>query len=543
MKIIIALLLSCFAASSAQLSINIGTANNDGTGDTLRSAFAKVNTNFTTLFSGITTWGNSVFVATNGNDSTGTRNNPAFPFATPYAAVQAATSGDTVFVFPGTYHTATNLWKNGVNMIFYQCSLTSTNRTNDGGFALFDDRFYSGGVTSRVQFAGSKLIWSAFSDRQTNANGSLSTLRPTNTIGAIVVTNPLSDITWIGGGIDYDMVQPSMSLGALAVVNCRTSYWEFPDGINDQRRHLGNVYIGVDEVSDPVYATAAGCAIYWERGEMFVKAGQLSGTAYTLWPNTDFASYPRQITNNLWVTADFMDGKIYSTSGATNYDWKIWVDVKEHRNGTNQYFPSPIWLSGGSSFYYRSFKTAEFSGQDQGSSGGPLMFVTTNSYGTYGGQPRAWVTSQKWSSPGAFIANYGGDIRSVNVDDYELIRGQYTAAMTLPGIANYPSVNGNIRIMGGSMTITNGFGILHAGGTTDVFGLRLTTLGFTNSPVVARTNGLVLTSVRIVNTNSIAVASDVNATNTVTMQSVWLNAVTGKVVTAVGPVLTNLFVR
>ena len=35
----------------AQLSLNVGSNANDGTGDTLRDAMVKVNTNFTELFS------------------------------------------------------------------------------------------------------------------------------------------------------------------------------------------------------------------------------------------------------------------------------------------------------------------------------------------------------------------------------------------------------------------------------------------------------------------------------------------------------------
>lgn len=41
------------SANAAQLTINVGTTNNDGTGDTLRSAFQKVNTNFNTIFAGL----------------------------------------------------------------------------------------------------------------------------------------------------------------------------------------------------------------------------------------------------------------------------------------------------------------------------------------------------------------------------------------------------------------------------------------------------------------------------------------------------------
>lgn len=45
----------------AQQSINYGTDNNDGTGDTLRAAMAKIEANFTELY-GMTSGGSGTFV-------------------------------------------------------------------------------------------------------------------------------------------------------------------------------------------------------------------------------------------------------------------------------------------------------------------------------------------------------------------------------------------------------------------------------------------------------------------------------------------------
>lgn len=46
----VALVLSVLSTPAAQLTINVGTTANDGTGDTLRTAGGKINTNFTALF-------------------------------------------------------------------------------------------------------------------------------------------------------------------------------------------------------------------------------------------------------------------------------------------------------------------------------------------------------------------------------------------------------------------------------------------------------------------------------------------------------------
>jgi hypothetical protein len=82
----------------------------------------------------ITDLGKILFVSETGDDSTGTRGDINKPFRNLYAAKSASTSGDTVYVFPGTWtydNTATagkpyddnvetlvNLWKDGVNYYF-----------------------------------------------------------------------------------------------------------------------------------------------------------------------------------------------------------------------------------------------------------------------------------------------------------------------------------------------------------------------------------------------------------------------------------------
>ena len=82
---------------------------------------------------------NTLYVAVNGNDTTGARNNLAKPFLTLEAARDAAVSGDTIFVYPGAYAvttTATNgLAKDGVNWFFYPGAIV-TKTTNGWMFNM-----------------------------------------------------------------------------------------------------------------------------------------------------------------------------------------------------------------------------------------------------------------------------------------------------------------------------------------------------------------------------------------------------------------------
>lgn len=81
--------------------------------------------------------GNTLWVdAVNGNDSTGQRGQLGAPFLTLTAAKNAATSGDMIFVLPGTYNER-NLLKNGVNWYFSPGAVVAYNGTSAGG--IFDD--------------------------------------------------------------------------------------------------------------------------------------------------------------------------------------------------------------------------------------------------------------------------------------------------------------------------------------------------------------------------------------------------------------------
>jgi hypothetical protein len=102
--------------------------------------------------------GDILFVATTGDDSTGTKGDINKPYRNLYAAKSASTSGDTVYVFPGTWtydnrdsagkpfngniETLVNLWKDGVNYYFSPNSKVVF--LNQGGFigAGAGDRMY-----------------------------------------------------------------------------------------------------------------------------------------------------------------------------------------------------------------------------------------------------------------------------------------------------------------------------------------------------------------------------------------------------------------
>jgi hypothetical protein len=129
----------------------------------VKSVYDWVTTSFVTGLS----FANTLHVATNGNDTTGARNNLAKPFLTLEAARDAAASGDTIFVYPGSYTVTTTdtngLAKSGVNWFFYPGAIL-TKTTNGWMFSLSGlvsacnvygkGAFYKTGGTLGIHWAG-----------------------------------------------------------------------------------------------------------------------------------------------------------------------------------------------------------------------------------------------------------------------------------------------------------------------------------------------------------------------------------------------------
>lgn len=83
-----------------------------------------------------------LYVSPTGNDGSALRGHVDYPYATVYAAIQAASAGDTVYLLPGTHTVAQgqNLAKNGINLhIAAGATLSFTNTTAGRTAALFDE--------------------------------------------------------------------------------------------------------------------------------------------------------------------------------------------------------------------------------------------------------------------------------------------------------------------------------------------------------------------------------------------------------------------
>lgn len=89
--------------------------------DTIASAVHKSETNISRV----------LFVDPNGNDLTGSKGNISKPYQTIEAAWSAATTGDTIHVFPGDYTVTTNLAKDAVTYYFEEGAIVRKSASGD----------------------------------------------------------------------------------------------------------------------------------------------------------------------------------------------------------------------------------------------------------------------------------------------------------------------------------------------------------------------------------------------------------------------------
>lgn len=158
---------------------------------------------------------NVVYVATNGNDSLGARNDISRPFLTLEAAVNSAISGDTIVVYSGTYTvttTATNgIAKSGVNYYFYPN--TTVNKATTG------DIFNTTSLTTFNVYGYASFNKTSGAGRIFNNNGAITfnfeALDLINSTGDCFLIGPASQL----GGINMSIKFRNGTSSAGTVIN------------------------------------------------------------------------------------------------------------------------------------------------------------------------------------------------------------------------------------------------------------------------------------------------------------------------------------
>jgi hypothetical protein len=419
----------------------------------------------------------TLWVSSAGNDAIALRGRIDRPFATPTAAKAAATNGDTISVLPGTYHNSSNLLKAGVNWFGWPgATLTFTNTTNNGpGWGIFDDR-WSGAVTSVVSGAFDLLWCSGLPG--TNALGG-ACCYPTNVLAAVVNTNPATKLSMQCESIKY--ISLGTSHAAIWSINGNGAFFrarEILDLFN-----ATNFFVGLDDISDPVYEQSQGIGFYWESGETYLNSGVVSGRQYSFYAKANADAH-----SNLWITCDHAIGLYYIDGTSAPADWRTWADIKELETQTNSAGGNTWTVLGGGKHYLTVLKIHS-----------PIVTAVN----ILGGE--TWLNCQKISSATRFINLIGGTLHATIMDWEDL--GVVEGILVKSG--------GNLQLKaGGRMVVLNGVGLdydIGATGRVANFTIDTKTTSSTNNPcVLLKTNGLILANCVLV---SSATANGIMATS------------------------------
>lgn len=383
--------------------------------------------------------GNMIYVdAVNGDDDTGEVGQPTLPFLTLAAAQTAASSGDLIDVYPGSYTLTAALGKNGVNWNL-RAGVTIT-RTNTAINPANLSVFYDGGTAMTFRVSGrGDLVLSG--QNAADAGGA----------GCVHVSHASSNITVECRSILTDCAGSGDSTGPAYCVY----------------QTAGTCVVKADTIE--IDSDGASYGIWWVNGALNVTAlsiigndsggaigGELvttaTGEAYIVAQSIIGSSYPVSLASTdteakMWVTANEIASSSTGRGAVYVYSGKLYVTAQKLSKGT-QAIPDVNGVVGGN--------------------GGQLWLVgcgkLTSTYG-YG------------------IACQGATIRGDVLQIEDL--GNMTNAIKMEA--------GTLELRGAQATMTVGNGVNHSAGTARLMGCRFdTSASAGKNPVTVSGSGLIL---------------------------------------------------
>jgi hypothetical protein len=357
------------------------------------------------------------------------------PYTNLISAKNAANNGDLILVHPGVY-SETDLLKNGVNWHFFAGAIISNLISTATG--VFTDN--GNAVTSIIS---GELEISHVSSYQPPRGGV--------TWGVIQLSNSLSVLRFAAKKIflsDNAHVFDNSALCGIAIKKCRMAEFD-----------IGHI-LDQDASGGISYATM----VYWEDGETFIRCNKIEASnGWGVWMVEPAAGS----SANLHLEAQLIQSSAWSAvrfEGRTEY-WKAWISAKEIQ-GASTGAEATIWATGGGKIYVYADKISDI---PLGNSWGAVV-VATNT--------QAWITAQKIS--GTRFVYVDGAILYCNALHYE----------DSGTIAGFWFTNHSRAFISGQVaTVKNGVGIVHAGGTNQVEGLKVIA---NDHAAYVRASGLIL---------------------------------------------------
>ena len=375
--------------------------------------------------------GNTLWVdAVNGDDATGVSGRQDRPFLTLEEARDAAASGDTIHVRPGSYATTTSLARDRVNWygdVGAKITMDSSGGANGIFFNDSDALTYTVGGHFEIELT---------------VSGTASEVQ-----AAVYVNNAAADVVISCKRID-----------TIAITDT-------PDSIYGVAGIHGSLYVDVLERISLTGLLGAS-AVFWTDGPMYVRCPHITSdwsavTSYSGNTNDEFFVDSQLIESNSDAAAT-----ISVVMGVATL--RTWIQaqniINRHANGP------ALAISGAGKFYLQCEKI-------QGSG----VAAIDVSFGL-NGPVEVWITTQKIASFSVILSASAGIIR-LTAQEYEDLGGMTSGIVSTPSGGAPPDPV--IFLDGGDMELTTGNGIDISGGTIQATGLVINTAAdSTSSPVV-----------------------------------------------------------
>ncbi len=238
---------------------------------------------------GSSSCGNSLFVDVDGSNTTGTRERFDKPFLDVSNAVAAASSGDTVFVRPGTYAITSNLAKNGVSIdLAAGANLVQSSGSNH----MFSD----GGISVAFNLTGEGSV-------TYTGTGKVFLISHASSIFRVKLRGHLTYTNTGAGATDNALIYHT----------------------------AGEWWGDFDELECTGTGVNAETGIYWENGPHHTTCRKLKTNGYSIWSNAT-GTILGDLTGNLWFNAQELQGSGTTLPAITmqgNPFARVWVNVEQ----------------------------------------------------------------------------------------------------------------------------------------------------------------------------------------------------------------------
>jgi hypothetical protein len=376
--------------------------------------------------------GNTLWVdAVNGDDATGTAGRQDLPFLTLEEARDAATSGDTVVVRPGSYTTTTPLVKDGVNW-HGELGATITGLSSGGANGIFNC------LEAAVSFA----VTGDFDIVQT-ISGSAS-----ETHAAVWTNND-----------DANVHVSCRSISCVADTDT-------PDSVYGVAGVKGTLTVDV-QTKISLTGLLGVSAVYWERGPMYVRCPHIYSDF------TAVNSYSGSGSTEFFVDGQLIESEDGSAinMGMGDPNLRTWITAQNviSRNGDT------VITCGDSGKFY--LQCEKISGGTTSSISFPIGALSN---------VEAWITTQKISSGSQFI-QIGAGTLWLEVQEYEDTGGITTGIKVQDDTVG--TAPPTLHIIGGRMELLTGNGIDIEAGALRAHGLTIDTSADDSSSPVVKSGG------------------------------------------------------